>query len=274
MAPGTVVPLVKPAASSVRLQRSITPLSSKINITATTPAVQKKDTPRSRRYEVPSDRASDSGLSDQGDSEAETERLHISPQKQRPRMVVQHSNTTPGATTMAVEIPYIKEVISDQNDETIGHESRSPTVRSVNKKRKRDDKEAIICRTPPEDTEDKPIALSPPKKRHHLPADFRETGRMSADVAQTNTDHISTNTRSKPTECTQDKKKNHPTGVPPTEKIKGNRESLGLQPDSLLLNDTVEILPAPAEENADFGEVTREEDEGLYQQMLLKMWRI
>ncbi|KAI5789143.1 Sds3-like-domain-containing protein [Geopyxis carbonaria] len=266
MAPDAVVPQVKSTgASSARLQRSVTPLSSNGNISVAISPIQKKDTSRPRRYRIPSGRVSDTSLSDQGDSEAETERLHITPQKQRPRMVVQHSNTTTATTAMAVEKPCAKEIISDQSGEIFSDISRSPTLRGLNKKRKRDDKESAICRAPSEHTEDKPAALSPPKKKHHLPTDSKEAGHVQAGIDQPDIDYISTNRRPKLTNSTEsmlDNKTKFSSNISPADKTKGNRENIGVHPDSPLQDAAIEIPVVPPEdENVDVSEAVQEDED-------------
>lgn len=121
-----------------------------------------------------SDRDSESSLSDIGeDSEAETERLHNSPQKQRPKLVV-HSRKDSSSTTsaIAIEMPARKDVILDQEDafadDVAGDSTPStPTHSSPSKKRKREIIESPIVR-PTEEPKTRPVT-PPQKKKSHTP---------------------------------------------------------------------------------------------------------
>lgn len=121
-----------------------------------------------------SDRDSESSLSDIGeDSEAETERLHNSPQKQRPKLVVQHRKDSSSTTqTIATEMPARKDIMLDQEDafadDIVGDSTPStPTHSSPSKKRKRDTNESPIVR-PTEESKIRP-ATPPPKKKVQIP---------------------------------------------------------------------------------------------------------
>lgn len=94
---------------------------------------------KSNRNGFQSDRESDSSLSDLGeaDSEAETERLHVSPQKPRPKIILKHPDTSGAAIKMAVDTQratsHLQELPTDRH-----LDAPSPSPRSPNKKRKRD----------------------------------------------------------------------------------------------------------------------------------------
>lgn len=121
-----------------------------------------------------SDRDSESSLSDIGeDSEAETERLHNSPQEQRPKLVVQHRKDSSSTTqTIAIEMPARKDVMLDQEDvfaDGAAGDSTPPTPAqsSPSKKRKRDTSELPTIRTM-EESKTRPVT-PPPKKKVHTP---------------------------------------------------------------------------------------------------------
>lgn len=121
-----------------------------------------------------SDRDSESSLSDIGeDSEAETERLHNSPQKQRPKLVVQHRKDSSSTTqTIAIEMLARKDIMLDQEDAFAGDAagdstSSTPAQSSPSKKRKRDTNELPISR-PIEELKTRPVT-PPPKKKVHTP---------------------------------------------------------------------------------------------------------
>lgn len=118
-----------------------------------------------------SDRDSESSLSDIGeDSEAETERLHNSPQKQRPKLVVQHRKDSSSTTqTIAIEMPARKDIMLDQEDGLADDATgdSTPTQSSPSKKRKRDANELPIIR-PIEESKTRPVT-PPPKKKVHTP---------------------------------------------------------------------------------------------------------
>lgn len=193
-------PFVKSApVAAGRLEASFprtnSPLSTKIT-SATLPSapIQARNTPQKRRAEFPppaADRDSDSSLSeyDGADSDAETERLHISPQKKRPGMMVQH-------TTKPVPLAFELSSSSDDPARAADHVSEpkpaaansSPATpsRSQSKKRKRD--ESSPLQPPPAEDPDggKPAAvLPPPKKKIHAPS-VPESKKDAIDVAENN----------------------------------------------------------------------------------------
>lgn len=171
--------------------RTNSPLSTKITSTTLPSApIQARNTPQKRRAEFPppaADRDSDSSLSeyDGADSDAETERLHISPQKKRPGMMVQH-------TTKPVPLAFeLSSSSSDDPARPADHVSdpkpaanSSPVTpsRSQSRKRKRD--ESSPLQPPP--AEDPPAAaLPPPKKKIHAPS-VPEPKKETIDVAENN----------------------------------------------------------------------------------------
>ncbi|RPB17692.1 hypothetical protein P167DRAFT_531220, partial [Morchella conica CCBAS932] len=130
-----------------------------------------------------SDRDSESSLSDIGeDSEAETERLHNSPLKQRPKFVQHRKDSTSTTQAIAIEMPVRKEVLLDQGDvfaDDAADDSTpsTPTQSSPSKKRKRDFQESPIVR-PTEEPKTRP-STPPPKKKVHTPQVPSENGSVS-----------------------------------------------------------------------------------------------
>lgn len=182
MAPDTLGSSVKPSGiSTARVARAGTPLGVKPTASLASSPSHPRLTPRPRRYGLPPDKESNSSLSDndQPDSEAETERLHISPQKVRPKMLVQHSNSST-TTTIAVDMSPSKQVIVP--DSKLPDESpQSPTPRGTAKKRKREENGSPSVRAVSEDPEERPAGGLPPKKKVHAskqlarPSDAAET---------------------------------------------------------------------------------------------------
>jgi len=129
-------------------QRTGSPLSNKVAANAVlSAAAQTRTTPTKRRNDFQPDRDSDSSLSDfeGADSDAETERLHISPHKQRPGQMVQHTGSSVVTTeTMVFDIPIAKEPIlrpatTDTADDYAAHSAPGTPTRSASKKRKREE---------------------------------------------------------------------------------------------------------------------------------------
>jgi hypothetical protein len=177
MAPDAGGPSVKPAPIAGRFEsshpRPISPLPAKITSNTITSALsQARTTPQKKQPNFHPDRDSDSSLSDYegGDSDAETERLHISPQKQRPGMMVQltgGSTITSKAPPMAVDIPAENPLkpSSEMADEHKAGSAPGTPTRSPSKKRKRDETTPTPRLVPTEDAEGKPVVLPPPKKK-------------------------------------------------------------------------------------------------------------
>lgn len=137
-----------------------------------------------------SDRESESSLSDIGeDSEAETERLHNSPQKQRPKLVVQHRKDSSSTTqTIAIEMPVRKDIMFDQEDvftDDAGGDS-TPVQSSPSKKRKRDTNELPIIR-PIEESKTRPVT-PPPKKKVHTPQVLENSSTNTIEKKESNVD--------------------------------------------------------------------------------------
>lgn len=137
-----------------------------------------------------SDRDSESSLSDIGeDSEAETERLHNSPQKQRPKLVVQHRKDSSSTTqTIAIEMPVRKDIMLDQEDvftDDAGGDS-TPVQSSPSKKRKRDANELPIIR-PIEESKTRPVT-PPPKKKVHTPQVLESGSTNAIEKKESNED--------------------------------------------------------------------------------------
>jgi hypothetical protein len=202
MAADTGVPSVKPATVAVGSLES-SPLTSdgflapRVSSNDPSPPASCNDrtTSQKKGASLPPDRDSDSSLSEfEGpDSEAETERLHISPQKQRPTMMVQHmgnSGVATSATTIPVEIPASRENHDRRHVEDIGDDHSAPETptRSPSKKRKRPDRESPAPRLTSEDLEGKPAVLPPPKKKVHTPASNPEKHTQGQGDATTNGD--------------------------------------------------------------------------------------
>ncbi|KAI5848990.1 Sds3-like-domain-containing protein [Tricharina praecox] len=185
MAPDAGGPSVKSATIAAgRLessyQRTASPLSNKVAANAVLSAsAQTRTTPTKRRNDFQNDRDSDSSLSDfeVADSDAETERLHISPQKQRPGQMVQHTSSSVVTTeTMAFEIPVAKEGIfrpatADTTDDHAVHSSPGTPTRSASKKRKREEISPAPQLLPSEVTENSKSVQphAPPKKKVYAP---------------------------------------------------------------------------------------------------------
>jgi len=131
---------------------------------------------QNRRSELPftaDDRDSDSSLSEYEvlDSDAETERLHISPPQHQLGMVVQHTSTSTVTATaaMAVEIPVSLEDIGKHVDGTTYDRPVHFTSGALSKKRKRDENSPLPTLTAEDPQSWKPTIL-PPKKRVQIPA--------------------------------------------------------------------------------------------------------
>lgn len=133
-----------------------------------------------------SDRDSESSLSDIGeDSEAETERLHNSPQKQRPKLVQHRKDSSSTTQTIAIEMPVRKDVMLDQEDafvDDIAGDSTpsTPTQSSPSKKRKRDTNESPSVRLM-EESKGRPVT-PPPKKKVHTPQASSENGNANVNT--------------------------------------------------------------------------------------------
>jgi hypothetical protein len=177
MAPDAGGPSLKSAPIAGRLDsshpRPLSPLPAKITSNTITSALsQARTTPQKKQANFRPDRDSDSSLSEYegADSDAETERLHISPQKQRPGMMVQHlggSTAMTKASSMAFDIPAenpLKPSSETADEQKAGSAPGTPT-RSPSKKRKRDETTPTPRLVPTEDAEGKPVVLPPPKKK-------------------------------------------------------------------------------------------------------------
>lgn len=161
-------PLKSTGVGSGRLARAGTPLVSK---TITASPIHRL-TPRTRRYGNPPNHESDASLSDheqpeqEADSEAETERLHLSPQKVRPKMTVQHPDPSlKSAAALPVDMSPSRQVVI-RTDELAEDPAPSPTPRTnANKKRKREEVGSPSIRAASEESESRPTATHPPKKK-------------------------------------------------------------------------------------------------------------
>lgn len=123
--------------------------------------------PRRKHTSHASDRDSESSLSDIGeDSEAETERLHNSPQKQRPKLVVHNKGIpSPAMIPFSIEFP-VKEAVMNQGEDLDTGVADSapvtPTTSNSGKKRKRESN-GSPCPRPVEESKSRPS--TPPLKK-------------------------------------------------------------------------------------------------------------
>jgi hypothetical protein len=268
MAPDAAGPSVKTASVNAgRLhgsQRSGTPFSSKSAITSS--PIQTRSTPRSRRYGIPPDRDSDSSLSDvePADSEAETERLHLSPQKQRPKMVVQHADNT--ATSIAVELTPKKENnAKDPADNALREES--PLARTPsNKKRKRDATRSPSVRAQREGSAENVTPPEPPKKKVHTPPskDSEPAGTVNDDLrSATNGNSRIVKKSSASNGEDEEITSQEPNGDGQLE-TEDNDAHIDT-PDEGQGDENADQAVAPAEdETPDTADAVREDDEGLF----------
>lgn len=161
-----------------------------------------RTTPSKRRAEFPALAGdSDSSLSeydgDVADSDAETERLHISPQKQRPGMTVQHTGsstiTTTSAMAFEITVPTLRDATKqteDTVDETPAKLSSPETpTRSQTKKRKREEGSPTPkTPVPEEDDETTPKqAAQPPKKKVFSPEAVVQKATIDTSEKEANT---------------------------------------------------------------------------------------
>jgi hypothetical protein len=251
--------------------------SSKITSSATTStALPIRTTPQKRRFDFPPDRDSDSSLSEvEGpDSEAETERLHISPQKQRPRTMLQHpgGNTASAiTTTMALEIPIAADNSSGYRDDTpdkspLRSASSTPARNSI-RKRKREEKESPILLPTSEGLETKPPIFPPPKRNLHMAVASTDIMPHSTDDAMKLEDPITTNEGNQPLAISNGKSSRSPGELGNTVNIKVSRD---MDLDSLAGDDNTEdsTVGHPSTKNLDEAgdpaEATRDDDEGWF----------
>ena len=215
------------------------------------------------------DRDSDSSLSEcegePADSDAETERLHISPQKKRSGMMVQHTGSSSIVTSnpisfeVAVARDDLRRPISAQEsaEERAGGSAPATPTRSLSKKRKREENSST-----PRPNHGSPDAKAiqsahPPKKKvQALATDAIESDKKKKEAVAATVNG----------EAKSPKKASAANGIERIESDNGDA-SVGTDPgrdDDGDAENQDETPPAPAEEETgDCPDVSREEDEGL-----------
>lgn len=273
MAPDAGGPSVKAATLAAgRLESSFTRTGSPLLPTrlasgsvppATAPS---RTTPQKRRAELSADRDSDSSLSEfegeTADSDAETERLHISPQKQRPGMMVQHttSSSTVTASPMAFEIAVARDdlhrsVTHEAADERAATSAPATPTRSPSKKRKRDEN-SLTPLTLLGSPDEKPAAVPPPKKKLHERDAIESEKSKPKETPATNGDaQLPKKAQNGSDDCSRNDSDNGDSN-------NHNDADLARDDDPDAENHD-ETPPAPAEETGDRPDVSREDDEGL-----------
>ena len=223
-----------------------------------------------------SGRDSDSSLSDiSEDSEAETERLHNSPQKQRPRLV-QHKSTSSTVIPFSIEMPVRKEMGDQDEDQVTGPGESTPstpiTTSSPSKKRKRETNGSPALR-PVE--EPKSRQSTPPlKKKIQIHQEMSENESTSANSRRGSNTEAATDTVSNGTvqdSVTANSKDVRPSKpakvVPPKNEVVPGNAGDEQDPEPVVETEVDEAADATAsatldEEPCDNVDTTREDDEG------------
>ncbi|KAL7270744.1 hypothetical protein RUND412_006533 [Rhizina undulata] len=224
-----------------------------------------------------SDQESESSLSDLGeDSEAETERLHNSPQKQRTKVMVQHTGNSSSATrTISLEASVGKEP-TKETELPVGDvppESKPATPSSSpNKKRKRDDNSPANSHI--EFSKSKPVTPPPKKKLHSTHTDENGANPDKKTKANGDSDKVSTTNgdhrETKPANATNGKDDGLIKSKVITEKSDDTdstaehaEHDLDGVPETEMEEEHIDvhIIPPPEDDTADVADAIREDDE-------------